>query len=111
MVDLCTPIFDSGEAIQQRVLHDIRRVGSMTLRPFPSLGMSVGEHARFACHPGHAMPPTALTPFPRRETNIFCWRVADKELGQKVEWRLENGAPVPICEEGGISIRCYSISS
>jgi hypothetical protein len=25
MVDLCTPIFDSGEAIQQRVLHDIRR--------------------------------------------------------------------------------------
>jgi hypothetical protein len=34
MVDLCTPIFDSGEAIQQRVLHDIRRVSLTGLNVF-----------------------------------------------------------------------------
>jgi len=68
---------------------------------FPAGGLHAGQHGRFACDAGHAMASTALTPFPRHTVNVFCWKIADELLGWKMEWRLENGAPVPLCKEGG----------
>ncbi len=64
-------------------------------------GLDLGQHALFVCDRLHMMPPTARAPFPRRQVSVFCMLLADQVLGTRVGWALENGAEVPLCQEGG----------
>jgi hypothetical protein len=68
---------------------------------FPAGGLEIGQMGTFRCLNGYAMPPSSLSPFPRKEITIYCLALSDASGGEVVGYYLINGLPVPKCEQGG----------